>query len=324
MVIGATKKSSLAEKAGRAIAGQLKAVGINMDLAPVLDVSNNPLNLVIGTRSFGGDPCLVAELGAAFIKGMQEEGIIACAKHFPGHGDTDVDSHLELPVIEHRRERLEKIEIYPFKQVIIAGVDSIMTAHICVPALESRKGVPATLSYDILTGLLREELGYTGLIITDCMEMKAIADTFGTVEGSVMAIKAGADMVLVSHSFDKQKAAIEATIKEVREGRITEERINQSVLKILGLKEKRIGLENMPVSDYRKINKRIEEEVAYEISRAGVTLVKDESGLIPVKRSGGKKILVIDFSFKRLSLAEDDIKNNNSLVNFLKKEGIEV
>src|SRR4030065_602184 len=172
MLIGATRQPGLAEKAGRAITGELQAVWINMDLAPVLDVSNNPLNISVGSRSFGGDPVLVADLGAAFIKGMQGEGIIACAKHFPGHGDTIVDSHLDLPVIECNRERLEKVEIYPFKA----------------------------------------------------------------------AIEAGADIVLISHSLDKQKAAIDATIKAVKEGRITEERIDQSVLRILGLKRKRIGL----------------------------------------------------------------------------------
>jgi len=323
MVLGATRESSLAEKAGRITAGQLRAVGINMDLAPVLDVSNNPLNLVIGTRSFGGDPLLVADLGVAFIKGMQAEGIIACAKHFPGHGDTTVNSHLDLPVIECQKERLEKVEIYPFKQAIKAGVDSIMTAHICMPAIESRKGIPATLSYNILTNLLRGKLGYKGVVITDCMEMKAIADSFGTVEGSVMAIEAGTDIVLVSHSLDKQKAAIEEVAGAVKEGRIIEERINQSVLRILGLKERRIGLESPPISDYRKINKKAE-EVAYQISRAGVTLVKDEDNLIPVSGSNDKKILVVDFPLKRLSMAEDDIEDNSLLVSFLIKEGIKV
>ena len=322
MVLGAAGKNNLAEKAGKTIATQLKAVGINMDFAPVLDVNNNPLNLVIGARSFGEDPHLVADLGMAFIKGMQAEGIIACAKHFPGHGDTAVDSHLDIPVIEYGKERLEKIEIYPFKQAIEAGVDSIMTAHIYLPALEFRKGLPATLSYKILTNLLREELRFTGIAITDCMEMKAIADSFGTVEGSVMAVEAGIDIVLVSHTLDKQKAAIEAVTEAVKQGRITEERINQSVSRILELKEKRIGLKNLPISDYKKINKKVEEEVAYEISREGVTLVKDEDNLIPVNRACDKKILVLDFPLKGLSMAGDEVENNNLLVNFLRKEGL--
>lgn len=132
---------------------------------------------------------MVANLGVAFIKGMQAEGVITCAKHFPGHGDTAIDSHLDLPVIKHGKEHLEKVELYPFKQAIKVGVDSIMTAHIYFPALEPRKGVPATLSYNVLTGLLRRELGFAGLIISDCMEMKAITNSFGTIEGSVMSSK---------------------------------------------------------------------------------------------------------------------------------------
>jgi len=324
MLIGATRQPAMAEKAGKAIAGELKAVGINMDFAPVVDVSNNPLNIVIGTRSFGEDPLLVANMGAAFIKGMQKEGVIACAKHFPGHGDTSVDSHLDLPVIELDKERLERVELYPFKAVIKEGVDSIMTAHIYVPALESVKGIPATLSYSILTELLRGQLGYTGIVITDCLEMKAVADNFCTAEGSIMAIKAGADIVLIAHSLDKQKAAIEATVEAVKGDKISEERINQSILRILRLKEKRIGLEKLPVSDYRKINKERDEKVAYEISKAGATLVKDEDNLIPVNTSNGKKILVVDFSLKKLSIAEDDMENSNLFAGFLRQEGINV
>jgi len=324
MILGATRNVRLAKRDGQAIARQLKAVGINMDFAPVLDVNNNPLNLVIGARSFGGDPLLVANLGVAFIKGMQAEGVITCAKHFPGHGDTAINSHLDLPVIKHGKEYLEKVELYPFKQAIKVGVDSIMTAHIYFPALEPRKGVPATLSYNVLTGLLRRELGFTGLIISDCMEMKAIDNTFGTAEGAIMAIEAGTDIVLVTHTLAKQKVAIEAVVKATKEGRITEERINQSVLRIFRLKKERIGLEGPPISDYRKIDKKIDEEIAYQISREGVTLVKDENNLIPVDKSNNKKILVIDFSQKRVSPVEDDIENNNLLVAFLKEEGLDV
>jgi len=324
MILGATRNVRLAKKYGQAMAKQLKVVGINMDFAPVLDVNNNPLNLVIGGRSFGGDPLLVSNLGVAFIKGMQAEGIITCAKHFPGHGDTAIDSHLDLPVIKHEKEHLEKVELYPFKQAIKVGVDSIMTAHIYFPAIEPRKEVPATLSNNVLAGLLRKELGFEGLIITDCMEMKAIASSFGTIEGSVMSIEAGSDMILVSHSLDKQKAAIKAVVKAVKEGRITEKRINQSVLRILKLKRKRIGLEGPPISDYRKINKKIKDEIAYQISREGVTLVKDKDNLIPIDKLNNKKILVIDFPLDKLSVAGNNAENKNLLVNFLRAEGIKV
>ena len=324
MVLGATKNTELAERMGQAIAKELKTLGINMDFAPVLDVNCNSLNPVIGVRSFGEDPFWVAKLGVAFIKGVQAEGVIACGKHFPGHGDTVADSHLTLPVVKHDRNHLEKVEFYPFIQAIQAGVDSIMTAHVCFPSIEPKEDIPATLSYNVLTNLLRKELGYTGIIITDCMEMKAIADGFGTSEGAIMSIKAGSDIVLVSHTLDKQIAAIEAVVKAVKEGRITEERINQSVLRILKLKGKRIGLKNPPISDYRKIDKKMDEELAYQIAKKGVTLVKDESNLIPIDMFNSKKILVIDFSQKRVSPVEDDIENNNLLVAFLKEEGLEV
>lgn len=191
-------------------------------------------------------------MGVAFIKGVQAEGIIACGKHFPGHGDTVADSHLTLPVVKHDRNHLEKVEFYPFIQAIQAGVDSIMTAHVYFPSIEPKEGIPATLSYNVLTDLLRKELRYTGIIITDCMEMKAIADGFGTSEGAIMSIKAGSDIVLVSHSINKQKQAIEMVVEAVRKGEISEERINQSVLRIIQLKKKRICLKSITGSNYQK------------------------------------------------------------------------
>ena len=322
MVLGATRDAVLSRKMGRAIAQELKVVGINMNLAPVLDVNTNMSNPVIGVRSFGEDPLLVAKLGEAFIIGMQLEGIIACGKHFPGHGDTTIDSHLELPIVKYEKERLKKVELYPFIQAIKAGVDSIMTAHICFPAIEPKKGVPATLSYNVLTGLLREELGYNGLIITDCMEMNAIVSTFGTIEGSVMAIEAGSDMVLISHTLDKQKAAIEEVIKAVKAGRITEERINQSVIRILKLKEKRIGLNRMFNTDYKGINKKEGEEIAYQIAKKGVTLVKNDKNLIPIKK--GKKIVVFDFAIvHQTTLVENNKGYRNSFAHYLSEQGIQ-
>lgn len=326
MTLGATKNPELAQQSGKYIALELKALGINMDFAPVLDINNNPLNPVIGTRSFGGDPLLVANLGVAFIKGMQGEGVIACAKHFPGHGDTDVDSHLALPVIKYKKKHMLGVELYPFQQAINAGVDSIMTAHIYFPALDPEKGLPATLSHNILTGLLREELGFTGIIISDCMEMKAIAESFGTVAGTVKSIQAGADLILISHSIDKQREAIAAVVESVKEGSITKERINQSLLRILNLKRKKIGLESLPVSDYKKIDQEMEEKVAYRISREGVTLVKNEDGLIPVNMSrlNNKRILMIDFLSDKMTLAGDEQESNNIFINLFRAEGIEV
>ena len=197
-----------------AAACDLRAVGINMNLAPVVDVNSNPHNPVIGVRSFGEDPHLVASLGAAAIRGYQRY-LAAVAKHFPGHGDVDLDPHHHLPVLSHGRQRLEEIELVPFRAAVAAGVAGIMAAHVVFPALESREKLPASLSPRVLTGLLREELGYEGLIITDCMEMAAIKQTVGTVEGAVQAIAAGADLAIISHSEDLQAQALDVYKRQV-------------------------------------------------------------------------------------------------------------
>ncbi|WP_438495352.1 beta-N-acetylhexosaminidase [Paenibacillus sp. IHBB 3054] len=217
---------------------ELSAMGINLNYAPVLDVNNNARNPVIGVRSFGESPEKVADYGAATIRGFQDAGVAATAKHFPGHGDTDVDSHLDLPTVRHDRARMDSVELVPFRRAIAEGVDAMMSAHIYFPALEQEK-LPVTLSKAVLTGLLREELGYGGIIMTDCMEMNAIAEHYGTVEASVLAIEAGADIVLISHRADRQLAAIEAILHAVAEGRISETRIDDSVRRLLALKVKR-------------------------------------------------------------------------------------
>lgn len=193
--VGERDDPAYAESIGRTIGRELRAVGIDMNFAPVLDIDTNPDNPVIGERSFGRDPERVAELGAAFIRGMQSEGVAACAKHFPGHGDTSVDSHFELPTVPHDLERLRQIELIPFKRAIEAGVAAIMTAHIMLPAIDPDR--PATLSRRIVTGLLREELGFEGTIFADDLEMHAIAKRWGIAEAAEMAIEAGCDVAPV-------------------------------------------------------------------------------------------------------------------------------
>lgn len=190
MSLGAAASADLTRRVGAGIARELRAMGINMNLAPVLDVNVNPSNPVIGVRSFGADPHRVAENGVAYIEGHHEAGVLATAKHFPGHGDTAFDSHLALASVPHAIDRLEAVELIPFRRAIAAGVDAIMTAHVAFPAVEPDPATPATLSPAVLTGLLRQRLGFDGLVITDCMEMKAIADHVGTVEGAVRAIAA--------------------------------------------------------------------------------------------------------------------------------------
>jgi len=241
MVLGAKGDRKKVEKIAQITAKELKEIGINVNLAPVLDVNNNLDNPVIGERSYGSDPKLVAKMGAAYIKGLQSENIIAAAKHFPGHGDTAADSHTKMPVINHSKKRLEKIELYPFVKAIEAGVEMIMAAHIYFPAIESESVLPATLSKAVLNGLLREELNFQGLIITDDMEMGAVTNNYNTALGAVKSIKAGSDLVLIAHSYDKQKRAIKRVVKAVRDGEITEKRINKSLKRIIKLKIKNLG-----------------------------------------------------------------------------------
>lgn len=241
-LLGRKDDPELMAKIGRIIGSELKNLGININLAPVLDVNNNPNNQVIGDRSFGGDPKLVARLGRAYIKGLQAADTAAAAKHFPGHGDTVSDSHTELPTINHPRNRLDRVELYPFKKAIEVGVDMIMTAHIYFPAIEKEVGLPATLSKAVLTDLLREDLAFEGLIITDDLEMEAVAANFNTAEAAVQTIEAGSDLILIAHSYQKQKRAIEAVLKAVKSGRISEKRIDQSLKRILKVKGKRINL----------------------------------------------------------------------------------
>ncbi|ANS74956.1 glycoside hydrolase [Paenibacillus yonginensis] len=235
MSLGAADDPALTEAIAALSAEELKRLGINLNFAPCVDVNNNPLNPVIGVRSYSEDPHKVALHGEAAVRGFQRSGIIATAKHFPGHGDTEVDSHLGLAVVGHDKQRLYEVELLPFKRMIQAGVKAIMTAHVVFPAFEP-KGIPATLSRAVLTDLLRKELGFEGLIVTDCLEMKAIADQYGAAEGAVMALEAGADLVLVSHTLEEQASAIKAVVAAVKSGRLPEAAIDRSLQRILALK----------------------------------------------------------------------------------------
>ncbi len=322
MALGAVDDKELTSQIGCLLAEELAAVGINMDLAPVLDVNNNPANPVIGVRSYGSDPALVAKHGTAFMQAMQQVGVVATAKHFPGHGDTSTDSHLDLPVIKHARSRLDKVELYPFVQAIKAGIDAIMAAHIYFPTIEKRAGIPATLSASVLTDLLREELGFNGVIITDCMEMKAIVDNFGTVEGAVMTIEAGTDIVLISHTYQKQIAAIEKVKEAVKSGRISEKRIDASVERILKLKEKRVGLSKCPQISFAKLDLKKNQKVALELGRKSVTLIKDAAGHLPLNKED--KIVRLKFVTDKASLAEDDKKGDNLLSRKLREKGFQL
>lgn len=281
MALGAAGSAEDSYRVAQIGARELRSLGVNMNFAPCLDVNNNPRNPVIGVRSFGEDPQAVAALGTAAIKGYQEEGVSATAKHFPGHGDTSVDSHLGRASVPHDLERLRSVELYPFAQAIQNGVDAIMTAHVSFPAIEP-SDLPATLSHAVLTGLLRDEMGFEGLIITDCLEMHAISKEYGIPEGAIRAIEAGADCVLVSHNLSEQTAAITAVIEAVRSGRLPVELIDKAVDRILALKQRNAKLaEELPVYPIGEVAEETKQLLA-QIAGRGITLVKDE-GQLPLK-----------------------------------------
>ena len=221
---------------GGAVGKELRSVGINMNLAPVLDVDTNPKNPIIGDRSFSSDPSVVSMLGNAYIKGLQGNGVIAAGKHFPGHGDTDLDSHESLPITKHGVDRLEGVELIPFIESIREGLECIMTAHVLYPAWDP--SMPATLSKNILDGILRKRMGFDGLIISDDMDMGAIQSNYSTEEAVVHAMNAGVDIILLGNGLDRLEEVMTATLKAANRGKISQSRIKESVSRIIGLKNR--------------------------------------------------------------------------------------
>lgn len=259
---------------GKIMGRELAALGINMNLAPSLDVNNNPHNPVIGVRSFSDDVNLVSSYGVENIKGLQEN-VIATAKHFPGHGDTSVDSHLDLPKIDKDFASLEKLELVPFVSAINAGVKAIMSSHINFPAI-TEAGLPTTLSKKCLTGLLREKLGFSGLIITDCMQMKAIQTYYTTKKGAFMAVNAGADLVCISHSSELQIEALEYLKHQVMTNELTMDTLDDRVKRILAYKKANIHLNTF--KSYQDVKEIVEnpasKDFTLSVVRDALTLVK--------------------------------------------------
>jgi beta-N-acetylhexosaminidase len=274
-------------------------MGVNMDLSPVVDVNTNPLNPVIGVRSFGSNVDLVALFGSETVRGLQSSGVSAVAKHFPGHGDTSVDSHRELPVVPHPLERLQSLEFVPFRAAIEAGVDGIMTAHLYLPSIEPQQDVPATLSRTVLTGLLREQLGYRGLILTDALDMDAIKKDRSAAEAAVEAFEAGADMLLIAGINSDDRAHLAdgppALLSAVQSGRVSERRLDESVLRILETKARRgilLGAVGPPaLPDGSVLNSPEHRALAIDVARAAVTLQRDTAGLLPLDPT--RKLLVV-------------------------------
>lgn len=237
MALAATGDPENARKASEITIRQLRGLGPNFNMAPVLDVNSNPQNPVIGVRSFGDDPEAVAAFGAAAIRPYENSGVLCCGKHFPGHGDTAVDSHLGLPRVDKTLAELEQVELVPFRRAIQAGIPAIMISHVLFPRLEEKE-VPCTMSRRIVTSLLKEQMGYSGLILTDCMEMGAIRDFYGTPEGTVAAIRAGVDLAEISSTLSLEWEAARAVNQAAEQGKLDLEEIRASVEKILAYKKR--------------------------------------------------------------------------------------
>ena len=299
MALGATRNPADARAAARATGAELRAVGINLDYAPDADVNVDPRNPVIGLRSFGADPALASTMVTGAVGGYQDAGVAATAKHFPGHGDTATDSHTGLPVIKHSRAEWERLDAPPFKAAVAAGVDMIMTAHIVVPKLD-RSGDPSTLSKTVLTGLLRGELGYQGVITTDSLEMAGVRKKYGDAVVPVRAINAGADQLLMPPSLPR---AYNAVLKAVRSGKISEKRLDESVTRILTLKQRR-GLFQAAAADPAKAKASVgtaaHRATARQVAEHAVTLVRNKGGLLPLK---GRKVAVTGPGATRLQAA---------------------
>jgi beta-glucosidase-like glycosyl hydrolase len=290
MMIGATRDTALAYNLGMAVAFQCKRLGVHVNFAPVVDVNNNPANPVINARSFGENKYWVTRLGIAYMRGMQDFGVMACAKHFPGHGDVSVDSHKDLPVVNKSRAQLDTLELYPFRGLIAAGVQSVMVAHLAIPALETETHVPTTLSKNTVTGLLKEDMGFKGLVFTDALDMQGVAKYFPAGEADVRAFIAGNDVLLFSQDVPTAIAKIKAAVKS---GKVSPKDLEGRVKKILAAKWS-AGLAGWKPIDTRHIAEDINQYTAplnAKIAEAAVTTVRQNGRLLPLK--GSERVLYV-------------------------------
>jgi len=290
MALGATGSLEPAHKAGEVLGRELAAMGINVDYAPSCDVNINPHNPVIGIRSFGEDPTAVAQLASAMIEGIQSQGVAATAKHFPGHGDTTGDSHHGLPTVPYTLERLQQVEFPPFQAAIAADVKLIMTAHLALPALDGPDAPPATLSRRILHGLLREELGFGSVIVTDAMDMGAIRQGEALGEDAMKAVAAGADLLLLTSNPDDQRRVYESLLSALRHGDLNAKYISASVERILSLKR---WLSRQSQPDLSVVGCVEHQAVADEIAERSITLVRNGANLLPLKLNPKQRLAVV-------------------------------
>src|SRR5690606_10438350 len=282
MTLGAIQDKKLITEMAAQIASDAKRMGVNWDFAPVVDVNTNPNNPIIGNRSFGSEVQNVVLSAEAYAKGLQDNNVLAAIKHFPGHGDTNTDSHLDLPVVSHNLQRLNDVELAPFKALMDRGIGGVMVAHLFVPALEKEKGVPASVSHSIITGILKEKYGYKGLIITDALNMGAVAKKYKPGELDALAFKAGNDIMLFSEGVKEGKRLIQAAIDK---NEIAQNRAEESVKKIL-LTKYYLGLHKYearnPANINNDLNNSIHTQIVQNMYANAITLLKDEKKLLPL------------------------------------------
>lgn len=320
MALGAIGDASLAEAVARATGEELRALGITQNLAPVVDVANNSANPVIGVRSFGADAELVARLGAATVRGLQAAGVAATLKHFPGHGDTATDTHLALAEIPHGIERLEAIELPPFRAGIAAGADVVMTAHVALPAYTGSATLPATLSSEVIQGLLRQRLGYQGVVMTDCLEMNAISKGVGIARGAAQALRAGADIVLVSHRYDRQIEALTAIRQSVGDGSLSAELVSEAVVRVLRLKQGLPSWDDLPgEATLSSLATEAHRQLADDAYARSMTLIRDDAGILPLSWDSVSDILVVWQHGAHISQAADRAFHPNIFVESLRQ-----
>ena len=300
MTISATNDVNNAYQMGNLMGKELKAMGINMNLAPVLDVNNNPHNPVIGVRSFSDDKQVVAEYGWQFSKGLQDEGVFATAKHFPGHGDTNVDSHIGLPTITHDLDRLHDVEFYPFKYAIDKGIKAIMSSHINFTKL-TKDNTPATLSKEVMTDLIRGEFGFEGLIVSDSMNMKGVVQRYSTEDGCWIALNAGLNLVCVCHPENPRRESLDRMYEAVKTGKLKEEVLNERVARVLRFKEELSKIDlNQTYDDVKNIVENdYNKKASYKIVEDAITLVKGEN----IKLDDNA--ILIGYQPKALTIADD-------------------
>ncbi len=296
MALGATGSEDLAYKLGQVLGTEARAIGVHLAFGPVLDVNSNPLNPIINTRSFGENPQLVGRLAQAYIRGARSTGLLTTGKHFPGHGDTDVDSHLDLPTIHADRAYLDSVDLPPFRAAVSEGIDAIMTAHIAVVGVEGANAGPATLSPRFMTGILRDEMHFGGVLFTDAMTMGGVAKRYGATEPLIMALEAGADVLLMPRSVPD---AITTVLDAVKSGRLSESRIDASVRRILTAKA-RAGLRTGRLVDLNAIDRIVDipahTSIAEEVAERSITLAQDKMGLVPVSIDSTRTILSITYA----------------------------